>query len=96
VLLQFVALVARFDREAPDMDQLEHIKDLCCRMEDIACEAGLPRFDRVRLSTGAAGDDELWFLWEERRLCIVVELTAGPEQLAAALSRATAGDAVLN
>jgi hypothetical protein len=78
------------------MDQLEQIKDLCRRMEDIAFEAELPPFDRVRLTTGDDGGDELWFLWEARKLCVVVELTAGPEQLTAALSRATAGDAVLN
>jgi hypothetical protein len=78
------------------MDQLEHIKDLCRRMEDLAFEADLPPFDRVRLTTGDGGGDELWFLWEERKLCVVVEITDGPEHLAEALSRATAGDAVLN
>jgi hypothetical protein len=78
------------------MDQLEHIKDLCRRMEDIAFEADLPPFDRVRLTTGADGGDELWFLWEERALCVIVGIAAGPEQLTEALSRATAGDAVLN
>ena len=78
------------------MDQLEHIKDLCRRMEDIAFEAYLPPFDRVRLTTGADGGDELWFLWEASKLCVIVETASGPEQLAAALSRATAGDPVLN
>lgn len=78
------------------MDQLEQIKDLCLRMEDMAFEVGLPRFDRVRLTSAANGGDELWFLWEERKLCVVVEIDSGPEQLAAALSQATAGDAVLN
>lgn len=78
------------------MDQLEHIRSLCRRMEDLAFEAGLPAFDRVRLTTGVGGDDELWFLWEERKLCVVVEITAGPEELAAALAGASAGDAVLN
>ncbi|MEN0014002.1 MAG: hypothetical protein AAGC46_11590, partial [Solirubrobacteraceae bacterium] len=64
------------------MDQLAHIKDLVLRMEDLTFEGGLPPFDRVRLTTGAHGGDELWFLWEERKLCVVVELSDGPEQLA--------------
>ncbi len=62
-------------------------------MEDLCASGGLPPFDRVRFDTGA---EELWFLWEETKLAVVVELTAGPEALAASLAKATAGDAVLN
>jgi hypothetical protein len=95
-LVQFVAPAAPFGRQALGMDQLAHVRDLCRRMEDLAFEGDLPPFDRVRITTGADGGDELWFLWEERQLCVVVEIAAGAEQLAAALSGAVAGDAVLN
>jgi hypothetical protein len=77
------------------MDRLDHLKDLCLRMEDIAAMAGLPRYDRVRYDFDAA---EAWFLWEERKLAIVVEMSDTPEKIAAAVARATAGsgDPVLN
>ena len=64
-------------------------------MEDIAASVGLPRFDRVRYDMDV---QEAWFLWEDRKLAIVVEMSDTPEQMAAAVARATAGsgDPVLN
>lgn len=78
------------------MDQLELIKDICRRMEDLTFEAGIPPFDRVRLVSDPGEPDEVWFLWEERKLAVAVELTAGPDDLATALAQATAGDPVMN
>ena len=79
------------------MDQLAVMKDICRRMEDLAADAGMPRFDRVRLVSDPGQPDELWFLWEgERKLAVAVELGAGPDALAAALAQASAGDPVLN
>lgn len=75
------------------MTQMDEIEDMCRRMEDLCADGGIPPFDRVRY---AAGLRELWFLWEESKLAVVVELAAGPEAMAASLARATAGDAVLN
>ena len=78
------------------MDRMDQIEDLCRRMEDLAADGGMPRFDRVRYSSDPRGPGELWFLWEERKLAVVVELDSGPDALAKALARATGGDAVLN
>lgn len=78
------------------MDRMDQIEDVCRRMEDIAADGGLPRFDRVKYMSASNGPGELWFLWEERKLAVVVELSDSTEALAAALARATAGDAVLN
>lgn len=77
------------------MDGMEHIKDLCLRMEDLASRVGLPRFDRVQLKSDP---DELWFLWEqEPKRAIVVELSSNPsERMAAAVAEAVGGDPVLN
>ena len=75
------------------MTQMSEIEDMCRRMEDMCADGGLPPFDRVRYAVGLG---ELWFLWEETKLAVVVELAAGPEALADSLARATAGDAVLN
>lgn len=78
------------------MDRMDQIEDVCQRMEDIAADVGLPRFDRVKWMSDPDGPGELWFLWEERKLAVVVELSDTTEALAAKLARATAGDAVLN
>lgn len=78
------------------MTTLEDVKDLCRRMEDLCVRGDLPPFDRVRLTTNDQGDDEVWFLWEAQKKVVVVELTASPEDLTAALTNAAAGDAVLN
>lgn len=75
---------------------LEDVKDLCRRMEDLCVTGDIPPFDRVRLTTNDKGEDEVWFLWEEQKKVVVVELTAEPEDLTAALTNAAAGDAVLN
>ncbi len=78
------------------MDRMDLIEDVCRRMEDIAADGGLPRFDRVKYMSERGGPGELWFLWEERKLAVVVELSDTTEALASKLARATAGDAVLN
>lgn len=78
------------------MDRMDQIQDLALRMEDLCAGAGLPRFDRVRFVSDPGEPDEVWFLWEERKLVVAVELTAGPTSLAEALARATSGDPVLN
>lgn len=75
---------------------LEDVKDLCRRMEDLCVTGDIPPFDRVRLATNEKGEDEVWFLWEDQKKVVVVELTAEPEDLTAALSRAAPGDPVLN
>lgn len=75
--------------------QRAQMNELVLRMEDIVYMAGRPRFDRVRL---VMDSHELWFIWEEDKLVIIVELDANPEAVAAAFERATAagGSAVLN
>lgn len=78
------------------MDRMDLIEDVCQRMEDIAADGGLPRFDRVKYMSDPHSPGELWFLWEERKVAVVVELSDSTEALAAKLARATAGDAVLN
>ena len=79
------------------MDQLAVVKDICRRMEDLAADAGLPRFDRVRLVSDHGQPDEVWFLWEgERKLAVVVGLDADPDALASALTQAAAGDPAMN
>lgn len=78
------------------MNEIARIKDICLRMEDMCAEGGIPPFDRVRLVSDPGKPDEVWFLWEERKLAVAVELTAGPKQLSTALAQATAGDPVLN
>ncbi|MDO9355846.1 MAG: hypothetical protein Q7T55_19265 [Solirubrobacteraceae bacterium] len=75
------------------MDRMDHIKDICLRMEDLCADAGIPPFDRVKY---ASAPEELWFLWGEPKRCVIVELDAGPDALTAALAGATGGDAVLN
>lgn len=75
------------------MTHMHQIEDMVRQMEDLCAEGGLPPFDRVRF---AMGTGEVWFLWEESKLAVVVEATAGPAELAASLAGATAGDAVLN
>lgn len=75
------------------MDRMDEIEDVCRRMEDLCAEGGLPRFDRVKF---IAHPGEVWFLWEETKLAVVVELGADPEALAESLARATAGNPVLN
>lgn len=71
------------------------IAELALRMEDIAYAAGLRRFDRVRIVTA---EHELWFIWDDEKLVIIVELGGGPEAVAEAFARAMAagGDPVLN
>lgn len=78
------------------MDRIDLIHDLVLRMEDILVAAGSSRFDRVRLVSDPGGPDEVWFVWDEEKRIIVVELTDGPEALTDALAAATAGDPVLN
>ncbi len=78
------------------MDRMDQIEDLCRRMEDIAADGGLPRFDRVKYMSDPEGPGEVWFIWEDTKKVVVVELSDGPQDLAAALASATAGDAVLN
>lgn len=75
------------------MNELAHLKDICLRMQDIAASVGLGRFDRVTLMTDP---DELWFMWEANKRIVVVELTATPEQIAAAVAHSTSADPVLN
>lgn len=78
------------------MDRMDLIQDLVLRMEDIAHMAGMPRFDRVRFESDP---DELWFLWEEEKQAIVVEMAdTSNEALMRAFhqSAAAPGDAVLN
>lgn len=75
------------------MDRLDLIKDICRRMEDLCADAGLVPFDRVRF---ASDPDEVWFVWEEQKRVVVIELDADPAAMAATLAKASAGDPTFN
>jgi hypothetical protein len=75
------------------MDRMDRIQDIALRMEDLCADAGIPRFDRVRFKIGL---DEVWFLWEERKLAVVVELGADAAHMAESFAQVMAGDPVMN
>lgn len=79
------------------MDRMQEIHDIALRMEDIAYLAGLPKFDRVRYRTA---DEEIWFIWEEEKLVIIVEFRdTSLQAIRAAVERAVGrpvGDPALN
>lgn len=78
------------------MDRMDEIQEIALRMEDIAYLAGLRKFDRVRYRTA---DEEVWFIWEEEKLVIIVEFRdTSIDALRAAVERAVApaGDPALN
>ena len=71
------------------MDRMDHIQDLILRMEDIAMTGGMPRFDRVKF---VSDPDELWFLWEEDKRAVVLEMgDTSTEAMQRALTQANAG-----
>ncbi len=78
------------------MDRMEEIREIALRVEDMAYLAGLPKFDRVRYRTA---DEEVWFIWEEEKLVIIVEFTdTSLPAIRAAVERAVGpiGDPALN
>lgn len=82
------------DLPVPPQRQRE-LTELVLRMEDIVQMAGMRRFDRVRL---VMTYDEVWCIWDEEKLVVIVEMGATPEAAEEAFRRATAGagDAALN
>lgn len=78
------------------MDRMEEIHEIALRMEDLAYMAGLKKFDRVRYRIA---DEEIWFIWEEEQLVIIVEFRdTSNDALRAAIERAVVpvGDPALN
>ena len=53
------------------MDGLSRVHDVATRFVELLDREGIPRFDHARLNLN---DEELWFVWEERKRVVVVEL----------------------
>ncbi|MBJ7473111.1 MAG: hypothetical protein JHD16_17530 [Solirubrobacteraceae bacterium] len=71
---------------------MDHIEDLCRRMEDLCANGGIPRFDRVRW---VSEPGEVWFIWDPDRV-VAVPLRSTAESLVDALASAPTSDPAFN
>lgn len=78
------------------MDRMAEIDELVLRVEDMLYPSGMRAFDRVQYKTAL---EEVWFLWEEEKFILIIELRdTSHDALRAAIdaSLKPAGDPALN
>jgi hypothetical protein len=78
------------------MDRMDEIQELALRVEDVLYPRGIRRFDRVQYKTAY---EEVWFLWEEEKFILIVEMRdTSLDTIRAAIDHTfkSAGDPALN